>query len=236
MLGDRYDQGHLNSLQALDDVQLKTFLPKYISLLRHAYTQPMKVVDFGCGTGRNTRKVATMLPGAEIVGLDATKGLLEIAEQQFKHFLANTRPEERPKSVSFEVYNPSKEGSLTPQVARHAHGIICTLVLVHMGIPSFFKMCDEMLLPGGYLLISNTHSDLSQVSHANFIHPETGEQLWSEDHIHTIDDVKREGNKWGFDLLEVQEGIPEDPKMVGAMRGSWEGVKCWAGFILRKRE
>jgi hypothetical protein len=47
---------------------------------------------------------------------------------------------------------------------------------------------------------------------------------------------RNEGAKWGFDLIEVQEGIPKDPNMVGAMRGNWEGVKCWVGLILVKQK
>ncbi|KAH8427018.1 class I SAM-dependent methyltransferase [Aspergillus melleus] len=234
--GAGYNQGRVNNLQALDDVQLKTFLPKYISLLQSAFPESLRVVDFGCGTGRNTFKLATMLPGSEVVGLDATKSLLDVAEKQSEDLFAKTPPERRAKTVSFQVYNPLKEGSRIPHVAEQAQGIICTLVLVHMELPGFFKMCDEMLVPGGYLLISNTHSDLAKISHGNYLDPETGERLWSDDHIHTIDGVKDEGTKCGFELLEVQEGIPDDPNMVGAFRGHWEGVKCWVGFILRKRE
>ncbi|PLB46215.1 S-adenosyl-L-methionine-dependent methyltransferase [Aspergillus steynii IBT 23096] len=234
--GAGYNQGRVNNLQGLDDVQLERFLPKYISLLQKAFPEHLKVVDFGCGTGRNTLKLAIMLPGSDIVGLDATKSLLDVAERQSEDLIATRPAESRAKTLSFQVYNPLKDGAQIPRAAEQAQGIICTLVLVHIELSKFFKMCDEMLVPGGYLLITNTHSDLANVSHGNFLDPETGEQLWSDDHIHTVDDVKTVGAEWGFELLEVQEGIPENPDMVGAMRGHWEGVKCWIGFILRKCE
>ena len=233
--GAGYNQGRVNNLQGLDDVQLETFLPKYVSFLRKAHPADLKVVDFGCGTGRNTLKLATMLPGSEIVGLDATRSLLDVAEEQSQSLMAGRPPENRAKNISFNVYNPMKEGARIPPEAEGAQGIICTLVIVHMALRDFFQMCDGMLIPGGYLLITNTHSDLASISRGNFLDPETGEQLWSDDHVHTVEDVRTVGEQWGFELLEVQEGIPDDPNMVGAMRGHWEGVKCWAGFILRKR-
>jgi hypothetical protein len=85
------------------------------------------------------------------------------------------------------------------------------------------------------MLVTNTHEDLAKIAHGSIVDPETGAQLWSESHIHTKEAVKEEGNKWGFELVEVQEGIPKDPNMVGAMRGHWDGVKCWVGFVLRRR-
>ncbi|CAG7565390.1 unnamed protein product [Fusarium equiseti] len=85
-------------------------------------------------------------------------------------------------------------------------------------------MCSEIIAPGGCILVTNTHEDLARIAHGSIIDPETGDKLWSDSHIRLNVAVKDEGAKWGFDLIEVQEGIPKDPNMVGAMHENWEGV------------
>lgn len=49
---------------------------------------------------------------------------------------------------------------------------------------------------------------------------ETGQLLWDTHHIHPVEEVEKEAPKWGLELLSVQEWIPKDPKLVGAMRGN----------------
>ncbi|PGH05359.1 hypothetical protein AJ79_06828 [Helicocarpus griseus UAMH5409] len=247
--GTSYDQGRVNNMQGLDDVELETLLPKYISLLlpqskatsgsSQAASGPLRLVDFGCGTGRNTLKLITMLAAAgadaEIVGLDATPALLPLAEKRCNELAATLPANSQPKKLSFALYNPLKDIAL-PRFAENAQGLISTLVLEHLPLSEFFKLSAATVCPGGYLLITNTHSDFAKVAHGSIVNPETGEKYWSESHVHTIEDVWNEGDRWGFEMVEVQEGIPKDPNMVGAMRGYWEGVKCWVGFILRKKE
>lgn len=78
-----YDPGRVNNLQGVDDTELETLLPKFTHLLVQSHgssKNPLRIVDSGCGTGRNMLKLIAMLPGAEILGLDATPAMLEIAE------------------------------------------------------------------------------------------------------------------------------------------------------------
>lgn len=176
-----------------------------------------------------------MLPGAKVVGLDATPALLEVAEKRCNEAYASLPDNLRPSGLSFKVYNPLDEKIDEKPVTDQAQGLISTLVLEHLPLADFFRMCSSIVVPGGYLLVTNTHEELAGIAHGSIVEPETGAKLWSESHIHTNEAVKNEGRKWGFDLVVVQEGVPEDPDMVGAMRGHWDGVKCWVGFILRKR-
>lgn len=234
-----YDQGRANNLQGLDDTELETLLPKFTSLLLQSHGSsgnPLRVVDFGCGTGRNMLKLMAMLPGVEITGLDATPAMLEIAERRCNK-ASNELPENsRPSTLSFKVYNPldKKTGGDNP-VPGQAQGLISTLVIEHLPIAEFFKMCAEIVAPGGYVLVTDIHEDLARVAHGSIVDPETGAKLWTESHIHTNEAVKNEGAKWGFDLVEIQEGTPKDPHLVGPMRGHWDGVKCWVGFVLRRQ-
>ncbi|KAK6064477.1 hypothetical protein SCUP234_13004 [Seiridium cupressi] len=226
-------------MQGLDDAELETLLPKFIALLTQSHSSSassLKVVDFGCGTGRNTLKLIAMLPGAEITGLDATPALLEVAERRCNEAAAALPDGLRPKNISFKQYNPleDKKGG-KPPIENQAEGLISNLVLEHLPLAEFFKMCSEIVEPGGYMLVTNTHEQLANIAHGSIIDPETGAQLWSESHIHSNEAVRSEASKWGFDLVEVQEGIPKDPNMVGAMRGHWDGVKCWVGFVLHRQ-
>ncbi|KAJ4135321.1 hypothetical protein NW768_004947 [Fusarium equiseti] len=237
--GTSYDQGSVNNMQGLDDAELETLYPKFISLLQQSFglsTSSLKMVDFGCGTGRNTLKLIAMHPGVEIVGLDATPALLEIAERRCKEVCSTLPESQRPKSLSFHTYNPLEDKSGKSPIKGEVQGLISNLVLEHLPLPEFFKMCSEIIAPGGCILVTNTHEDLARIAHGSIIDPDTGDKLWSDSHIHTNVAVKDEGAEWGFDLIEVQEGIPKDPNMVGAMRGNWEGVKCWVGFILVKQK
>ncbi|KAI1299717.1 S-adenosyl-L-methionine-dependent methyltransferase [Xylaria venustula] len=238
--GTSYDQGRVNNMQGLDDTEMETLLPKFLSWLQQsndASASTLKVVDFGCGTGRNTLKLVATLPGAEIVGLDATPALLEVAERRCNEVRAAMSDDKKPKSLSFVMYNPLEDDKgRPPPIAAQAQGLISNLVVEHLPLSAFFQMCNEIIAPGGCVLVTNTHEDLARIAHGSIVDPQSGEKLWSDSHIHTNEAVKSEGAKWGFELVELQEGIPKDPNMVGAMRGHWDGVKCWVGFLLVKQK
>ena len=60
-----------NPLQALDDLQLSTFLPNFLIMVSEASDgRPTTIVDLGCGTARNTIKLLPV-PQSKIIGLDA---------------------------------------------------------------------------------------------------------------------------------------------------------------------
>lgn len=91
-----------NVLQAVDDVELERALPALLDLLAKPSGGATRIVDFGCGTGRNTVKLLLLLslrqnrPGVsaggvggtgkgtrvEITGYDASRGMVEIAQQK----------------------------------------------------------------------------------------------------------------------------------------------------------
>lgn len=234
--GGDYDQGQVNNMQGLDDVQLATLLPRFLSLVQaaHASGPDFKLIDFGCGTGRNTLKLLAV-PSATVIGLDATPRLLDIARQRCRQRLASLPEHARAADVQCHVYNPLVHAA-PPAGASGASGLISTLVLEHLTLPDFLAATSALLKPGAFLLATNTHPELARVGRGSVPDKETGELLWGASHVHSAEDVEREAPKWGMELVGVQEGSPVDPKMVGAMRGDWEGVKCWIGFLLRKKE
>jgi ubiquinone/menaquinone biosynthesis C-methylase UbiE len=66
-----------NFLQALDNLEMQTLLPRFLSHI--ADPPPWKLVDMGCGTGRTTLKLLS-LPGSTVIGLDASPKMLDIAK------------------------------------------------------------------------------------------------------------------------------------------------------------
>lgn len=55
-------------------------LAERVSARRAGPTNPVRVIDLACGSGASTRAVARELPDAEIVGLDASRGMLAQAQ------------------------------------------------------------------------------------------------------------------------------------------------------------
>ncbi|KAK8054629.1 hypothetical protein PG994_009696 [Apiospora phragmitis] len=165
--GAGYDQGRVNNMQGLDDTEMETLFPKFLSLLPLSdkpSALALKVIDFGCGTGRNTLKLVSTLPGADIVGLDATPALLEVAKRRCNEARAALPENQRPRGLSFHKYNPLEggQGGPPPATARQAHGLISNLVVEHLPLPAFFKMCCEYIAPGGCVLVTSTHEDLAR--------------------------------------------------------------------------
>ena len=229
-----YDQGQVNNMQGLDEVQLETLLPKFLSLTNEAHSRAknLKIVDFGCGTGRTTLKLLN-LASATIVGLDATPQLLELARHKSKDALASLPQDTRAAEVQYEVYNPLIHPE-APRCAQNAHGLISTLALEHIPLVEFFEATSKLVQSGGYLLVTDLHPDLARIAGYTLTDKESGEPMWTASYVHPIDDVRAEAPKWGLEVLEVHEASPKDPNMVGAIRGNWEGVKCWVGYILKK--
>ncbi|KAI4140872.1 MAG: hypothetical protein LQ340_007780, partial [Diploschistes diacapsis] len=84
-----------NPLQALDDLQLRRLLPRFVDLVHGEHKPPGSsaqptdssdhphVIDLGCGTGRNTLALLALLGrGSRVTGLDASAKMLAIARER----------------------------------------------------------------------------------------------------------------------------------------------------------
>lgn len=142
--------------------------------------------------------------------------------------------------------SPSSSSAITD-----ADGIISTLVVEHIPLPTYFSCASKLLKPGGVLLLTNMHAEMGGLSQAGFVDADTGEKVrpvgsWA----HTVPDVVAEAERWGFELVVVGgdgeagdggvEGITEravDESMVdrlGVRSRKWVGVTCWFGGLFRK--
>lgn len=224
-----------NFLQALDTIEMRTLLPKFMSLLPTPMPQPWKLVDVGCGTGRNTLQLMR-LARSTVIGLEPSEKMLEIARQRCTTSPNAGDPSTEPIRVHFEKYDLLNNND-TPPIALNADGIISTLVLEHVPIQKFFAAASKMLKPGGILLVTNMHSEMGGISQAGFVDPKTGVKIRPTSYAHRVEDVVKGAEGQGFkvanDVLErsVDERLSVD---LGPRARKWIGVKVWFGICFRK--
>ncbi|KAL1969415.1 hypothetical protein VTN77DRAFT_8853 [Rasamsonia byssochlamydoides] len=100
-----------NFLQALDSIEMRRLLPAFLGRVKDGFYKNntrqedgesgrrlIKLVDLGCGTGRNTLQLLQLAAAAfappdadaeieiEIVGLDASRGMLDVAREKIEKF------------------------------------------------------------------------------------------------------------------------------------------------------
>lgn len=206
-----------NFLQALDTVEMRKLLPQFLQNLN----SPRKLVDLGCGTGRNT-KALQEIPNVEVVGLDGSPKMLEVARKNLK-------------STRLEVYEIGN--GKPPACALEADGVISTLVLEHVSISSLFKAASAILKPGGIFLVTNMHAEMGSISQAGFVDPLTNEKIRPTSYAHRVEDVVAEANRQGFQVIGevLEKAVDEESiQILGPRSNKWVGVKVWFGMLLRK--
>lgn len=141
-----------NFLVALDTTEMRSLLPVFLARVgavaqTHHEGQgddgnapspspslPLKLIDLGCGTGRNTVQLLKSAPStAEIVGLDVSPGMLAIAKKAVEQLLNNSSsssnsnnsssgttsgpPEKNTNRVTLDVYDMLSSSSCSEATA-----------------------------------------------------------------------------------------------------------------------
>ncbi|KAI0869228.1 putative methyltransferase [Hypoxylon argillaceum] len=229
-----------NFLQALDDLELKTLFPRFIASITSP--KPWRVVDLGCGTGRNTALLLG-LPESEIIALDSSKGMLEVAKTRLNQSNSALDITAAQPNLRLEIFDMLATTAPPASVAPHTiNAIISTLVVEHTPLPTFFGHVAQLLRPGGVLLLTNMHSEMGGISQAGFVDAATGEKIRPTSYAHTVEDVVLEARKHGLEVETGEDGTgvlerAVDEGMVGKLglrSGKWVGVMCWFGAIFRK--
>ncbi|KAE8147716.1 S-adenosyl-L-methionine-dependent methyltransferase [Aspergillus avenaceus] len=230
-----------NFLQALDSIEMQRLLPRLVAKV--AESGPVrKLVDLGCGTGRNTRRLLEFAPqDAQVVGVDASPGMLEVARATInKEMEVDASGSER---VLLDIYDLLQSPPVPPECSKEASGVISTLVLEHIPVAQFFEGVAALISSGGYFLLTNMHSDMGSISQAGFVDTATGTKIRPTSYSHTIEEVLKAAEEAGFDVVELDgEQVRErkvDETMVeqlGKRANKWVGVTVWFGICFRKRE
>ena len=231
-----------NFLQALDDLELERLFPRFVVSVRSP--KPWRVVDLGCGTGRNTALLLG-IPESEIIALDASKGMLEVAKTRLGGTNASSENTRDTPNLRFDVFDMLAASAPPTSIAPHTvDAIISTLVVEHIPLPVFFAHVSQLLRPGGVLLLTNMHSHMGGISQAGFVDKVTGEKIRPTSYAHTVEDVILEARKCGLEIEADADGtgileraVSEDlVAKLGLRSRKWVGITCWFGGILRKAD
>ncbi|KAI2467206.1 S-adenosyl-L-methionine-dependent methyltransferase [Annulohypoxylon bovei var. microspora] len=237
-----------NFLQALDNIELKTLFPQFLRSITSP--KPWRIVDLGCGTGRNTALLLTIPDIGEVVALDSSRGMLEVARSRLQQrgdettSLPNQELALGIPKLHLEVFDMLASPS-PPKFAQHVDGVVSTLVVEHVPLPTFFSQVSQILRPGGVLLLTNMHAHMGGISQAGFVDADTGEKIRPTSYAHTVVDVVAEARRWGLEVVKAGDadkaGINEravDENMMeklGPRSRKWVGVTCWFGGLFRRR-
>ncbi|KAK0616130.1 S-adenosyl-L-methionine-dependent methyltransferase [Bombardia bombarda] len=215
-----------NFLQALDTIEMRILLPRVLSKLKSP--TPWRVVDLGCGTGRNTGHLLAAAPAnTNIIALDLSPKMLDVARNRLSQL------QESQGRITFQGFN-ILQPTASPQ---GVDAIISTLVVEHTPLSVYFPAVAGMLKKGGLLLLTNMHSDMGKISQAGFVDPKTGEKIRPQSYAHSIDDIMAEALANGLEAVDAFEErmvTEENYLSLGPRAKKWVGVKVWYGGILRK--
>ena len=222
-----------NFLQALDTLEMHNLIPIFLSQI--ITPQPWKLVDLGCGTGRNTLKLLH-LPGSIVTGLDASSKMLAIAKGRVEMEMKGLSLEQKVKHVEFRVYDILRDNEIP--VAPDADAIISTLVIEHVPIEKFFAAAWRILKPGGSFLVTNMHSDMGEISQAGFVDPRTGEKIRPRSFAHRLEDVIEGAARHGFEITcePLERAVDKKTsEVLGPRASKWIGVTVWFAACFRRK-
>lgn len=203
----------------------------------------LKIVDLGCGTGRNTIKLIAARGVEQVIGLDASASMLAIARRRYEerqHALATEN--HHAANLVLEVYDmlDNEATAPAPEITKEADAVVSTLVLEHVPLEVFFKAVSGLLKPAGLCLLTNMHPDMGAKSQAGFVDPKTGEKIRPVSYVHSIENVVDVARRWELDVVgqvKEREARANDVEYgrVGNRAMKWIGIKMWFGIVLKKR-
>jgi ubiquinone/menaquinone biosynthesis C-methylase UbiE len=190
-----------NPLVALEERHFALMLPDVNGLL---------VADVGCGTGRQTFKLAAR--GARVVALDFSPAMVGRA---------------RAKGETAQVYFVLADAVTSiPLKSGALDGAVCSLVLEHVeDLTPMLRQLRRVCKLNGFLLISDIHPKLASAgAAANFIDPKTEQKVFPRGYRHEISAYVTAADDAGFRIGAMTEAsvdeefvadIPRAAKYVG---------------------
>lgn len=179
----QYDSNE-NKTRDLDRVATQKVLAKYTF---------DKVLELGCGTGKNTAWLLEQ--GAEVTGVDFSEGMLEKAREKIQSHKANFLQADITKGWPAEI----------PQVDLAT----CSLILEHIADLNFvFQQAHQKIKAGGHFFICELHPFKQYIgSKARYDTADGVQEL--EVYIHHVSEFVLAAQRNGFALVELEEWFDE---------------------------
>lgn len=222
--------------------------------------QEYKLVDLGCGTGRNTLQLLdtvsqdSLQSNVRIIGVDASNGMLDVARQRIDAVIQPAEIEVKLAPFDLLADNESPSNSQTLNLVRDADGMISTLVLEHIPLNDFFRAAASILRSGAYFLVTNMHADMGKRSQAGFVDSATGKKVRpSRSYAHEVGKILEEAERCGFEVVQLPTGkaagskgcvegvierevTPDMLERLGPRSRKYAGVcSVWLGVCFRKK-
>jgi SAM-dependent methyltransferase len=236
-----------NMLQAIDDLELQTLLPDFLSQVKSstATEQEVRVLDLGCGTGRNTEKLVRYdwnSKSIQVIGLDFSQGMLDIAAKKLSPLLQEKEQQGVQSRLECcdcfpTVDNPSASPLPAVSGLRPVHAVTSTLVLEHIPLQDYFATLAALLLPGGTALVTNMHADMGRVSQAGFVNAD-GVKVRGSSYVYTVEETAAAARDAGLEVASVNEREMRKEDVEGGAVGErgwkWVGTNVWFGMVFRR--
>lgn len=221
-----------NILQLHDDFAFTTTVPSLLA----AYPPPQRLLDLGCGTGRNTVKLFHALPAdAEIIAVDVSEGMMRKAQERL--VLAKGEGTSNTTKVTWVFHDVNDASASLLGKTGLVDAVISTLVLEHLDLDLFFAAVSSVLRRGGWLFLTNMHPEQGAVSRAGFVDSENGQEVKIQgvSFNHQIDEILDAAERVGLKLgSEVKERGVDDMNhavKLGRRAEKWIGVKMHVEMV-----
>lgn len=234
-----------NMLQAIDDIELLTLLPKFLDLVGVSRASgSLELLDLGCGTGRNTAKLlkhtwpTDLSRDTNLTAVDFSAGMLDVAREKLTPLVKDGQTLRIRQADCFPTVG-KKDASPLPAVDSLAtvDGVISTLVLEHIPLDDYFATLASLVKEGGVALVTNMHSEMGKISQAGFVNAE-GVKVRGTSFAHSPEETVQAATKAGFEVVGLKERIMtrEDVEKgsVGERGLKWVGIHVWYGVLLKR--
>jgi malonyl-CoA O-methyltransferase len=156
----------------------------------------LRVLELGCGTGRQTLRMAQA--GAHVIAVDFSAGMMERART--KAGAAAVR------FVKHDLETP------LPFADASFDRVVSCLVLEHIRrLDQFFAECKRVCKPDGLIVLSAMHPAMMlRGVEAHFHDPETGQEIWPSGARNEISDFVMAASRAGLTFAHMSEHIIDE--------------------------
>lgn len=183
---EQYDTNE-NKTRDLEAIALRSILSKL---------ELNKVLEFGCGTGKNT--VWFEQNAKEILSADFSEAMISKAAEKIKS-----------TKVQFTIADINEPWNFTKNIFDL---VSFSLILEHVeNIDEIFNKTNKVLQSGGYLYIGEFHPFKQYAgSKARYNTPDGEQEVIC--YTHNVSDFINASKKYNFSLLELEEWFDDNDK------------------------